>query len=191
MTGVVLCGGQSLRMGKDKGLHFSRTGRVWAEIMKEKFAYLSIPSVLSINPLQKKNYRKFFEEKSLAVDNPNINIQGPLLGVLSVHLKYPDQNLMVVACDLINLDEVVLKKLFSNYNSSQVEAIAFKGERIEPLCAIYSSHGLAKIHEACQAGKLRRNSMMHALEELSAAYIPIPEEWKSSFKNFNCTEEFN
>jgi len=189
MIGVVLCGGQSTRMGNDKGLLISRSGRTWAEIMKEKFSNVSIPHVLSVNPLQKENYLKFFEEKSLVVDNSNISIQGPLLGVLSVHLKYPGQDLLVVACDLINLDKAILIRLFNSFHASEIDAIAFKGERIEPLCAIYSSNGLAKIHASSQAGKLRKNSMMNVLEELSAAYIPLPEEWRSYFKNYNNSED--
>ena len=157
--------------------------------MKERLSQISIHSVLSINLGQHEHYLPYFEETDLVVDNPAVAIQGPLLGLLSVHVKYPDQDLMVVACDMINLDNAVLFKLFNSFNSSPVDAIAFKGERIEPLCAIYSSNGLAKIHAAYQVGKLRKNSMMHVLEELSAAYIPIPQEWESYFKNFNKTEE--
>ena len=192
MTGIILCGGQSIRMGSDKGLLFSAIRKKrWAEIMKERLSQISIHSVLSINLGQHEHYLPYFEENDLVVDNPAVAIHGPLLGLLSVHLKYPDQDLMAVACDMINLDKEVLIKLFNSFNSSQLDAIAFKGERIEPLCAIYSSIGLAKIHTACRAGKLRKNSMMHVLAELSAAYIPIPEEWKSYFKNFNSTEELN
>ena len=192
MTGVILCGGQSIRMGRDKGLLASGTGKkVWAEIMKEKLLQISIPSVLSINLGQREYYLRYFEGNELVVDNPTITFQGPLLGLLSAHLKYPNQDLMVVACDMINIDSTVLMKLFSSYNSSHTDAIAFKGERIEPLSAIYSSRGLAKIYSMYNNGKLYKNSMMHVLGELRAAYISIPEEWKSFFKNFNSTEDLN
>src|SRR3954471_6624441 len=117
MTGVVLCGGQSIRMGHDKGLLFSED-RVWAKIMKEKLSQISIPTVLSLNSFQKESYMKYFEEKDLVVDRTTIKIHGPLLGLLSSHLNYPDQDLMVVACDMIYLDREVLLKLLIEYKSS-------------------------------------------------------------------------
>src|SRR5258706_151687 len=67
MIGIVLCGGQSTRMRKDKGLLISQ-GKRWAEIIKEKFSEISIPSVLSINPAQKKKYLAHFNESDLVVD---------------------------------------------------------------------------------------------------------------------------
>jgi molybdopterin-guanine dinucleotide biosynthesis protein A len=183
MIGIVLCGGHSFRMGNDKGLLVSGTGK--------KLSQVSVSSVLSINLQQNERYLRHFVKSELVLDNPIINTQGPLLGLLSAHLKFPDQDLMVVACDMINMDEVVLIDLFNSYSSSQAEAVAFKGEQVEPLCAIYSSRGLAKILTACQANKLNKNSMMHVLEELNSSYIPIPEEWKSSFKNFNSVKDLN
>ncbi len=190
MKGVVLCGGQSLRMGHDKGLLVSgKEKNVWARIMKKKFSQISVSTVLSINSMQNENYLRHFDEKDLVVDSPTINIEGPLLGLLSVHIKYPDQDLMVVGCDMINMDGVVLMKLFSSHTASKTEAISFKGERIEPLCAVYTSIGLAKIYTAYRKKKLHRNSMMHVLEKLNTAYISIPDEWKIFFKNFNSAED--
>jgi molybdopterin-guanine dinucleotide biosynthesis protein A len=192
MIGAVLCGGLSLRMGNDKGLLVSVTPKkTWAEIVKEELMQIPVSTVLSINPQQNENYLKYFTKDELVLDNPIINTKGPLLGVLSVHLKYPDQDLMVVACDMINMNEAVLMNLFSSYSSSRTEAIAFKGEQIEPLCAIYSSRGLVKIFTACQANQLEKNSMMHVLEQLDASYVPIREEWKSSFKNLNTVRDIN
>jgi molybdopterin-guanine dinucleotide biosynthesis protein A len=179
-------------MGQDKGLIDSKSeAKAWAEIVRDKFYTISIPSFLSINQSQTENYLLHFNEDDLIVDNPSLKVQGPLLGLFSVHLKYPDQDLIVVACDMINIDSVALMKLVSSYNSSHPDAIAFKGERIEPLCAIYSSQGLTKIYSAHQEKKLYKNSMMHALEELNAEYISIPEKWNSFFKNFNNAEDLN
>ncbi|HEV8515227.1 MAG TPA: molybdenum cofactor guanylyltransferase [Cyclobacteriaceae bacterium] len=192
MLGVVLCGGQSTRMRSDKGLITSSDkGKMWAEIVREKFSSITVLSFLSINPSQAENYLIYFREGELVVDNPTIKVQGPMLGLLSVHLKYPDQDLMVTACDMINVDEIVLKKLIECYNSSKAEAVVFKGERVQPLCGIYSSRGLNKIYTSHLKNEMSNNSMMHALEKLETSYISIIEEWKSYFKNFNREEDLN
>jgi molybdopterin-guanine dinucleotide biosynthesis protein A len=190
MIGVVLCGGQSIRMGYDKGLIDSEAeGKVWAKIVRDKFSKISISSFLSINQSQTENYLLHFKESDLVVDNTTLKAQGPLLGLLSVHLNYSDQDLMVVACDMINMNEIALKMLSDRYNSSKAEAIAFKGERVEPLCGIYSSQGLNKIHNAYREKAISNNSMIYALEKLQTSYIPIGEEWKGFFKNFNRAED--
>ena len=186
MIGVVACGGQSTRMRSDKGLINSETdGKVWAKILHDKFLKISIPAFLSINQNQIENYLLHFNNDDLIVDNSSLKIQGPLLGLLTVHLKYPHQDLMIIACDMINMDQVILKKLSDCYSSSNAEAIVFKGERVETMCGIYSSRGLCKIHNAYQEKSLTNNSMMHALEKLETSYISIEEEWNDFFKNFN------
>jgi molybdopterin-guanine dinucleotide biosynthesis protein A len=190
MIGVVLCGGQSIRMERDKGLiDLNAEGKVWAKIVQDKFFKLSLSSFLSINKNQTKDYLSHFKEDDLVIDNPAIKVQGPLLGLLSVHLNYPDQDLMVIACDMISMNEVVLKKLLDKYNSSKSEAVVFQGERVQPLCGIYSSQGLSKIYNAYQKNALSNNSMMHVLEKLETSYIYILDEWKVFFKNFNRIED--
>lgn len=192
MIGVILCGGQSIRMGNDKGLIFSKDkAKVWAEIVRAKFPAIATPSFLSINQSQTKNYLHHFKESDLIVDNSNLKVRGPLLGLLSVHLKYTDQDLMVIACDMINMNETILKRLYDHYQSSKTEAIVFKGERVEPLCGIYSSEGLSKIYNAYSRNEMSNNSMMHALEKLDTSYISTPEEWKDHFKNFNNPKDLN
>lgn len=192
MIGVVLCGGKSIRMGSDKGLICSEAGgKVWANIARDKFSCVSVPSFLSVNQSQIGNYHLHFKEQDLIVDNPDLKIQGPLLGLLSTYLKHPRQDLMVIACDMINLNDIILKKLQDLYNSTNAEVIVFKGERIEPLCGIYSSRGLNKIYNAYQKKSLTNNSMMHALEKVETFYVPMPEEWKRFFENFNTADDLN
>lgn len=190
MIGVVLCGGQSTRMGSDKGLIDSESeAKAWAEIVRDKFTAISIPSFLSINQSQIENYLLHFKEGDLIVDNPSLKVHGPLLGLLSVHLNYPDQDLMVIACDMINMNEIIFKKLFACYNSSKAEAIVFNGEKVEPLCGVYSYRGLNKIYNAYGEKEMSNNSMMYALEKMEILCIPISEKWKGFFKNFNTIED--
>ncbi|HLZ15815.1 MAG TPA: molybdenum cofactor guanylyltransferase, partial [Cyclobacteriaceae bacterium] len=177
MTGVVLCGGLSRRMGRDKGLMVSGK-RAWAEIIREKFPQRVTPAVLSINAGQRERYLSNFRDKDLVVDNAALKMQGPLRGLLSVHLRYPNHDLLAVACDMIDMSPFVLEKLLKEYAASKVRAIAFKGDRIEPMCAIYSSQGLAGILSSYHHNDPADHSMMQALEELDAAYISIPAEWK-------------
>ena len=179
-----MCGGKSQRMGDDKGL-LKSGNKTWAERGVEKFISLDIPFLISINASQVPSYRLHFDEGSLSIDDESITIQGPLLGLMSAHNHYPDKDILVLACDMINMNHQLLVELMTTFKNSTSKAIAFKGETIEPLCAIYSSKGLKKIFSIYQKKELQKHSMMHVLELLHAEYIPIKAEQKVFFKNYN------
>jgi len=117
MIGILLCGGLSTRMGKDKGLIFSHE-RTWTEIGLEKFSRLNIPPTVSINPNQFHIYSSRFANPNFIIDDLTLKIQGPLLGLMSVHLQFPDEDVLLLACDLINMDVIVLEKLIHAFKSS-------------------------------------------------------------------------
>src|SRR5258708_10658498 len=177
-------------MGKDKGLLISQ-GKPWAEIVKEKFSQVSIPAFLSINSAQKKNYLLYFNEKDLVIDRADFSVQGPLLGLLSAHYTFPEHDFLVLACDMINMEAEVLKKLLDDYNPPIINALAYKDERVEPMCAIYSARGLKKIAAHYRQNEFQSQSMLSVLEKLNAKYISIPLEWKPFFKNLNIAADLN
>lgn len=188
MIGVVLSGGQSSRMGQDKGLMKTHE-KVWAKIALEKLARLSIPSFVSINEHQQQAYLKHFKNSELLVDSTDINIQGPLAGVLRAHLLRPDQDIMVLACDMLDIQYSVLEKLNKEFHALRPEAIVFQGINIEPLCAVYSAQGLEKINSQHNAGSLKNHSMHFVLDTLQTTYLLVPKDWQPFFKNFNRPEE--
>lgn len=174
-------------MGRDKGL-LGVNGKPWAKIALEKLRTLGIPVLVSVNQLQWPDYLQHFRSEELILDRDDLKIHGPLNGVISTHLSQPDHDLIVLACDMINLQPFVLKKLFNEYQRSS-EAIAFKGDSVEPLCAIYSSPGLKKIKALHDSNLLKNFSMKNVLENLETIYLPIDEGWQPLFKSINRAED--
>jgi molybdopterin-guanine dinucleotide biosynthesis protein A len=186
MLGVILCGGKSSRMGDDKGLLLFKS-ETWAQLAYEKVCLFNLKTVLSINSDQFQDYSSIFLKKQLIPDNTGLNIAGPLLGVVSVHCRFPEEDLLVLACDLPKMKSVVLKELLSQYKKNDgYEAIAFKfGKQTEPLCSIYAAKGLAKILALHNNKSLIKYSMVHVLETLQTKYIVPQESWNSFFRNMN------
>jgi len=84
MIGVILCGGQSSRMGTDKGL-FTWQANTWAQTAAGKMAALPLPVIISVNRQQYNHYTAFFSINQLVKDNETIEVKGPLRGILSIH----------------------------------------------------------------------------------------------------------
>ncbi len=194
MLGVILCGGQSTRMGTDKGmLKMHPDAGTWAKAAADKMAQLTLPVIVSVNTLQYNDYATVFDAAQLITDNPLLDIRGPLGGVLSVHEKYPMQDLFVLACDMPLMDADVLKQLLDIYHlDTNDDAFVFtnNGEP-EPLCAIYTARGLAHIRQLYQSNQLLKHSMKFMLEHINSWFEPLSEEQKKCFQNFNAHAALN
>jgi len=186
MTGLVFCGGKSLRMGTDKGL-ITIAKQNWAQHAFEKLSGLGFSVKVSINPMQKETYINYFQESDLIVDDFPMNIGGPLLGLLSAHLKNPLEDQFVLACDMPLMNIITLKKLIKAYRQfTGFEAYVFDNDdRFEPLCAIYTASALKRILELVVTGEIRRYSMKEVLYHLNIKVLKMEQEDVHSFENFN------
>lgn len=185
MLGVVLAGGRSTRMGADKGLMTTGTGK-WAQLAAEKLAALGMPVVVSVNATQYDAYAAVFAAGQLVTDDERSGIKGPLLGIVSAHAAYPGDDLLVLACDMPLMTTEVLLQLQAAWSFPQKEACVFvnNGEP-EPLCAIYGAHGLQRIRAQHRVQPLPRFSMKYILQQLEVEYIPLQPAQQPAFRNFN------
>ena len=192
MLGVVLCGGQSSRMGSDKGL-LKYQSSTWAKIAAEKLSSLELPVVISINKNQQEKYSTIFPAQSLIADDESLQIKGPLAAILSVHQKYPLEDMLILACDMLLMETDVLKKLLVQYNRrTSFDTFIYANDgKPEPLCGIYSSESLNKILLLYQTDQLPKHSMKYLLEQINTSAIPLPDTKKKCFQNFNTQTELN
>jgi molybdopterin-guanine dinucleotide biosynthesis protein A len=190
MLGVILCGGESSRMGADKGL-IQLQDKTWTQLAIKKIEELGFPAVVSISASQKEIYENLLPDNKLIVDDPVIALKGPVAAVLNVHLKYPADDLFVLACDLPLMESSVLDELYRFYlikNLFQAFVYTNNGEP-EPLCGIYTASGLALIYNMYYTHKLEKQSMKYVLGQLLVYSLPIPVNKKQCFRNFNSPED--
>ncbi len=192
MLGLILCGGQSTRMGTDKGL-IKLHANTWAQTAVDKISSLNLDVLLSVNALQYNDYLSVFKESQLITDNDNLKLKGPLAGVLSVHTRNPTEDLFVLACDMPLMETTLLKDLLSVYREHPTaDAYVYTNEdEPEPLCAIYTAKGLSYIIHLLNAKELTRHSMKFMLEHIHTFPIPLTNEQKKYFRNFNAHAELN
>lgn len=130
LYGLVLSGGYSTRMNKDKATliyhnkpQYEVTGDLLSEYCEKVF--------ISSRDDQKENFDKY------EVIPDVFKNFGPMGGILSAMSTYPKVAWLVLACDLPYLKKEDLALLVKNRNHFCNSTVYFNQDMPEPLCAIY------------------------------------------------------
>ncbi|MDJ0749924.1 MAG: molybdenum cofactor guanylyltransferase [Woeseiaceae bacterium] len=169
LYGLVLAGGRSARMGRDKAL-LEHDGQSQLARMMALLGNLAERTFVSTNSDQRDEpERRRFEQ---IVDR--YRDIGPLAGILSAMDEHPNADWLVVACDLPNVDAETLRHLIDN-RSPNHPFTAFTSSHDglpEPLCAIYRAgtatilRGFADDGIRCPR-KILIRSDTHLIEQLN------------------------
>ncbi|MEM6894150.1 MAG: NTP transferase domain-containing protein [Bacteroidota bacterium] len=140
LYGLVLAGGNSTRMGKDKRqLHYhGMSQQEYTFSLLELFCERVFISVHEAQ-IDDTGTSKYILDENIA--------KGPLNGMLSAHVAHPKVAWLVLACDTPLVDKEVLDALVAERDTSKMAtAMATqKTDRPEPLIAIWESHALARL----------------------------------------------
>ncbi|MCZ2471397.1 molybdenum cofactor guanylyltransferase [Aquirufa ecclesiirivi] len=193
MIGLVMAGGKSRRMGADKGLLVSKSGEIWAKSAWNKLNSCGIRSFVGLHLEQTSHYSAHISPENIIVDLPKIHATGPIKGILSAHSNYPKEDILVLACDMPNMEISCLKELmeFQKNNAASLAWVYQNGAQIEPMCAIYSAQGLAQIADLVEKNELTKTSLIFILDRLQAAIKPVSEENAKYFLNCNSPDQIN
>ncbi len=140
LYGLVLSGGKSTRMGRDKAL-IAYHGKSQQEVLYDLAQEVCDRTFLSLREDQQHGL------------NPGVEVildrneyRGPLNGILSAHKAHPDAAWLVLACDLPLIDLHTLELLTSSRDPSKdATALATRASGLpEPLAAIWEPAGLAR-----------------------------------------------
>jgi molybdenum cofactor guanylyltransferase len=135
ISGLVLCGGQSVRMGRDKAFmtyhHLPQYAHV-ANMMK----LFCNDIFISCNAQQKSLFKQDYK---LIEDNATFKNAGPMTGLLSAFQQVSNTGFLVLGCDYPNFTHADMKALLRARNES-FDAVCFYNQASgfdEPLLAIY------------------------------------------------------
>jgi molybdopterin-guanine dinucleotide biosynthesis protein A len=179
-----MCGGNSQRMGSDKGLllHQSKT---WAQNAVDTLSSCNMPVLLSVRKEQIPLYAAYFDTGMLLPD-ADMATGGPAKGILSAHLQHPGESFFVLACDMLNMQAEVIQFLLEKSKEKEGDIFVYTiNGNTEPLCGIYTHTALAKINQLYQQQAIKKNSMKYLLLQVNTIYVDVPGNWLPYFKNYN------
>jgi molybdopterin-guanine dinucleotide biosynthesis protein A len=194
LYGLVLAGGRSTRMQRDKAAlsYHGRTQLECAMELVERFverAFVSVRPDQSQDPVRARFAQVVDTQENL----------GPIAGILAAQAAHPDVAWLVLACDLPFLDAATLEHLLWARQPERL-ATAYRSSHDglpEPLCAIYEPASRAAVAAYVASGKqcprkFLIQSNAHLLEEPNPRALDnvnTPEEYGSAMSTFSPNEE--
>jgi FdhD protein len=184
VSGVILAGGESRRMGSDKSLlpiHGARfidhVHRTLATMFEDVVIVTNSPDLYSDIDCRKV---------------PDIYYaQGSLAGIHSGICHAKHERAFVVACDMPFINPTVVRDICANAEQGEV-VIPVHQEGFEPLHALYGKSCLAAMEEELDAGKKRIIGFFPKVKvsEITTTQWSEVDPEGFSFRNINTPEEY-
>lgn len=186
LFGLALVGGRSIRMGRDKAL-ISYNG---TETQLERSTALLKAVCQDVFVSQRKDQAYEIQNFANVIYDSVKEVKGPLCGILSAMYNHPGANWLVIACDLPNLDDKVLRNLVREFESESPQLIAYKSSYNglpEPLCAIYPAGSAREL--LTHSRELNSYCPRKILIAMDARLVE--QDNPTSLNNVNTTSEYN
>ena len=178
VTGIILAGGASSRMGKDKGLcEFKGKSLVSYAIE----ALIPICDTILISSNNTENYKKFGYE---VVVDQHKNI-GPIGGIYSGLVKSATIHNLIISCDTPFLNTQLLEYVIANVDGYDIVVPKHGNSYIEPLASYYSSTIISTIEESIKNEDYKLMNLFNRVRFKSIKVDSIIGYSNMLFKNLN------
>ena len=179
-AGLVLIGGESKRMGRDKGK------LVYRGISQRLYEYALLESIctqafFSCNEIQQEELEGF---PCIVDQSPG---EGPLGGILSAFEAYPHTSFLVLACDLPNITLENLQNLVAAREPSQYATLMQHPQtgQTEPLIGIWEAKCYGPLTSYWNKGGRKVMDFLSSVETVS-----LMAEDPSILQNVNTYQEY-
>ena len=184
--GLVIAGGESKRMGTDKGsltYHEKPQRYHLYDMLTGSIDSLCRTALISCNSDQTTSIAKEYE---VIEDLPEYQNIGPMAGLLSAFSKFPNNDFLVVGCDYPFITSEHLKIFIKSIKRESLAAAFYNiDDKYEPLLAWYSKEAGPALY---QYFKDKRYSLQGFLKDCRAEkYKP---ESEIVMKSVDTPEEF-
>jgi len=195
ITGIILSGGKSLRMGENKS--FLKIGGITlieriTDLMKSVFENVILIS----------NTSEEYKYLNIPVYEDVYKGKGPLAGIHSGLVNSRTQKNFITACDIPLLTKDVIEFII-NYESDKLAVVPKANGFVQQLCGLYSKGCLMEIENILMnvytegrdaEQKKRKCSVLSLIEKVDGKIIDMesqyPEYSEYIFMNVNTPEDY-
>ena len=169
---IILCGGRSRRMGKDKG-SLVLNGKPMILHVLDTIKDIADEIVLVLRDQdQIDKYKQFLEEETVPIKivTDEIKDQGPLVGILTGLSQINSEYAQILPCDSPFISKEFVLKMFEIAEANEFDAIVpiWDDRHIEPLHSIYNKTAVGTIRDLI---KNKKRNVKALIEGLNVKYI--------------------
>lgn len=177
-TAIIMAGGKSSRMGRDKGM-LPIDGRPMIAHICDKLRPHFKELLISANDAERYSF--------LGIDivKDRIPDRGPLMGIASaVEVSAHDVN-VTVACDIPGVEMAFVRRMLRESAGYDGVVPVTGASFLEPLCAVYRKSILGPFNEAIDRGERK---IKEVLKNCRIKYIEVDDA--GPFRNINTAEDY-
>lgn len=150
MTSIILAGGKSSRLGRNKSLQTVR-GKTLIQWVIDRLATLSPEIIISSAHGEEIPCSSDVRLRTVADIHPG---KGPLAGIYSGLMASSNSRAIVVSCDTPFVSVGLLEYMTQTCPGFDIVVPRMK-EKVEPLCAVYSKNCVDPIRELLKQNELK------------------------------------
>lgn len=184
VTGVILAGGESRRMGSNKSLLPLAGARFIDQVYRRMIGLFDEVIIVTNTP-------DLYKEIPCRKVPDIYYAQGSLAGLHSGLSHAKSEKIFVAACDMPFISPAVVKQICARADQGDV-VIPYSSNGHEPLHALYSKKCLPAMEQVLDAGVKRIIAFFDKVEkvELPASDIRRIDPEEKSFQNINTPEDY-
>jgi molybdopterin-guanine dinucleotide biosynthesis protein A len=183
ITGIVLAGGRSSRMGEDKSL-MKLNGKALVEYSINALRPLCDKVIISSNIAA-------YDFTGCEVWPDELPDQAPIIGIYSCLKRSETELNVILSCDIPLMSTSMIGFLLAKSAAYEITVPIHENGQIEPLCGIYKKSSIGIIKEFIDRGNYRLNECIRSVQH---QFIPvdaqIPCNSPNLFLNINTPSEF-
>jgi len=194
---IVLCGGQSRRMGRDKGSMIIRNKPMIKHILSTLNHNINEAVIVLNNQERITKYKEFINPQdysyTITFAEDKIKNKGPMPGIMTGLEKIRSNRALILPCDSPYVSEKYIQTIFKETDEIHQAIVPYhdaenKLKTSEPLHSIYSKNIIPQINE------LLENDILHIkglIEKIDTKFVYIDNEKieKKEFRNLNRPED--
>lgn len=185
VTGLILSGGKSKRMGRPKAFLPYEGSTVIGHIVREIKDLFNEVFIVA-------NEVESFEDLGVDVVKDILPHRGPLGGILSGLMTSSNHYAFVMACDMPLIDKRLVRELVSRRQDNDVVVLSHP-QGIEPLFGVYSKNCIKPLEESLFAGNLSVQDFLSGLKAGIYEWMPERQDAEAlpPFFNINTPQDYS
>ncbi|TGK17398.1 molybdenum cofactor guanylyltransferase [Leptospira fluminis] len=192
--GVLLAGGFSSRMGRDKALlPLGKKESLFLTHSFRKLQFLCSIVLVSVRKEQIPSYSEWISPENLLPDEP-FSFGGPLKGILSAFSHCVKNGIrspiLTLPVDMPKVRIRTLERLKSMGKNSS-EGVFYTGENgLEPLCGFFPREYLSDWWAEYESGRIVDVSPRSKILSRHPLLLELPKSEREGFRNINLWEDY-